>query len=1483
MAEHGLLRRDEGATINERIWNAYQVVPEAFCRRCANDDAYVLVLNVEQLGWSARSLDLIDLTNVTGGMLNALLQFFVHTVTEFALETPIDIYLETVMQSEESARTNKVNDEKSLRRQIVELAYGVGGDLAAQIDAPVIDNSPLLAGCANRLPLQYRFWFLVPVGVNFPAKLAGTLKAAQELLAKYTRGAVIDAENKALAAYQRIASATSWDGSASSRFEITKLLKPYEQWAVLNSPSLLIDAISVYLGDRSLLSNETRNAALALPLDNKHNPVCLGAVFSAARAFRLLDPRTDPAQMRFSDYVGQVVTENGAHVNCLRFPCWNRVLYIPKQRHNLSMLSYFWPYYQRFNAQGRLLDARLLAAQRAIAQAAPPPAEPHPHAALLRAAEADGLELNPDDLIEGVAREAVVPNLVGGAGNEHVALVRRTIERARATLARGSLSIEEENEATTAQYLAERDYPHRFQSTHASANEDVSAINALVLEPSRYINAKVHAQRAAIDKSLAGNMEVTTLHNIAAHYERERATLRACDDPRERCIRHTLLQEAAFRDYVTSCTSPLAEGMSNTVRTINAFMQRGAAMRQDFFRPMLFFDPELSIFAHMMIRDRTTADQVYHTHSVHDLQLAIEVAQFDAYRVSRSLGFNVMGLGPPGEGKSRAIEHIEDRSIPGTLLVAARCTALAWSVSESTNDECEAYHETPRSWLIDPAECKPTGVIAASSRHNASANQGSSGTDVQQHEMFKQKITSKMLRTNENRQDPLDGSRKKLVRISECMMTYVCMSNFEVAAIASAIRSRFYIMEVANFNRGDATINDKAIAESTASREQKLLRDRCDWEYRWTQALCMHIEKGICAGWLTKPTLTALTVYLPTFVRVLEEQFGIRVVIRSLVKMELVVHHLVKRRAIFMLYQAPGAPFLNQQISLEHLPTIDMWLCDDTEIVFWTFEFMRAQYVDPHLGIVSRALRRFIAPQLGTPALFERYHRTHPGRTGNKRPASVTLHDQAAPAAPRGVSAFVHAGARAELPPTTWAAVSPGDTAYDFSRLLIQRPIESVVIELEALIGLHETVRLNRTQIMNTLEKISLQSITDHEYVPNATFDGTLTDTDLPVRPDTTRPKTSSAALETAHSLFVLHASVVFRMHEDPIEAVIKACMDATMPRRKLLRGSPHATNLPHLFGVRVTEPNPRIFHVVSNRASFVPSSLCMLGQSMEYVGSDTVVELKGAEALAENRKLANKGRLADLLRTMPVDEFSTRRRMEELNLPVEMAAAVSFAFREAQMRVDERNYVALEHRVDYPHDVDISYSQSQFVDSVRTMVAGMEERELAEYLDGRVSTVLSAFADDIRLPAMREMIKRLGFDPDVSDETMAKEAEERAELQRKREIVRADVRAAALHAAAEDRKQRQDIARLLANKRARVERALSRSALSKSTSSTSSSSSSSRMEPADELLARIAPRRGEPIEDSDTQTSSFAVDESLGDEQPPVEQPDESGEPLWD
>lgn len=1334
-----LSQHDQGVRVEERLWNLHSLVPDDFQMEIGNREVYMLVLEKESLGGSARAFDMIDRTQSQSGLRSALLQFVLRTL-ELVLEEhaksakegkdrlpyPFDVYLETVVESSEAAASHaSVDGGVNIRETIAKRFYP---QACASVDKSTAEerkstDSKLLRGCENREVLQYRLWIVVNEHVSFPEKLEAVLKLAKAETAKRTSATTLAFDNKSLEKFRKV---TGKDVTTSD-FSISLILNSDEHWAVINSENAMLDAIAVYTNNLEYLNPNVRSQCLSAvqTLSNERNPAYLGGIFIAAQQFRLCDVRSDKSQTKWRNYC-YTVKQGQVDRRYFKFPHPTRTLIVSPDFHSRKMIVRYLPDYQCFNAQRRLLHADLQKAQQTIANA--PRFEKPSTAAndtLVAAGQrpSDGRANNDDDDDE----------YAGGAS--------RIAERKEA----------DENLADIERELNARNITLRLKPlTDNVTRNDREAIDALILQ-SRYVDPTVHVLRHAIDLARAGNVRMTTLHMLAKFFRQEMAALDDIESPATRCLLHTELQANGMRDYLQSCTSPLADIGANG-RAINAFMHDAKMQQQNFFEPVKFFDENLSVFGHMMVREMMVMDQIYHTHSVHLLQFAIRVALFDAFRVAHALHFNVLITGPAEIGKSRALEHVEGRAIPGTVLTAQRRTAKSDSVDDDHNDVLEGYHETPRPLLVDP--CQQRTLLGG----NKSANSGSGeGKDSEVHDGFKAKITSCIVRTIENR-SKADGSRERHTRISEQIMTHCCLSNIPKHTIADPILSRFYHTEITEYMRRDSTLGDKSLDEKNQPRSLKKSRIRADWEFRNLQALFFHTEKLIFEGVLTEPTLTTFSVYQPIFVRVMEDEFGIRVPIRSLIKMELVIRSLVIQRSHFMLYAAPTAPFRGANISIKHLLRIDPWLYDDSEIVFFVFEYLRNQYIDPYVDIVSRALRVYLATKASTPRLFERDRgNTNTGgknHGGSRGPGNGTSYNT-----DKYVSQE-NAERSKVLNTETWKTVSAKNDAFDFNKIMIRQRLETLSVELASIVAQNENVRLTKDQIERSLGALSQQTVCDYPYVPNNDFRGVITDKEFPVERDRTQKKENHLAvsIDLQRALVFVHPSVLQLMRNDPIKTVIEKCCDSNMPRDKMLSGKLMEPDVPHMLNTFTPKPNPRVLHHVTNRSNFRPSAMCMVHQDIEteHVAAEEDVEKVARERM---QQMMNN---STILQTMSVDEYSVKCRLEAINLPAAAATAFSFRHIRQQIATNDDNFVEKAARINYPDKEMIAESQTKQVDDIKFIIANLPRDEAKKFLNGRVSFVLSTAQNEIQKKELVDLMCDLGYDARISDALIQKWDKER-------------------------------------------------------------------------------------------------------------------------
>lgn len=1310
-----LAQIDNDVRIQERLWNLHSTYPENNYIDMSLNDAYMIVLAKEYMGGSARAFDTIDCTESQSGLRAALLQYMLRAVelvvsehTKSAQEGKnrlpypfVGIYLETVVESDAAARSHEPSKDENVRETIIRNMYDIDiNDIESDSAADANKfECEFMKDCRNRLVVEYRLWIFVNTHINFAKKLEEVMKLAMAEHAKRTSATTLSADNKSLREFQKTTGETP---SSTTNFNIARVLKTDERWALLNSPDVMLDAIAAYTNNLSFLHTQTRAVALSAvnTLGDARNPAYLGAVFSARMQFCIADLRIDESQRTWANYsheslpAPQGTKSTSSTQRYFKFPHCNRVLVVPTDSHNRRFIYRYTPEYMLLNFQNRLMHENFIKAQHSIANA-------------IRGAVNVPAQVQTND-----------DDFVGGGSDNFVRPKKNSSKEVPTTSATtSSMSLDEQNRRLVDKELENSEVRTRLTRGEQRTTAEQAAVDALILK-STYVDPVVHEQRKKLALAQSGNVRRNTMDQIAAEYRDlfdERISAAKTDQ--ERCIAYTKLQISALRDYIAACTNPLAD-VSQRGKIINQYFSDLTLHHRNAFVPIKFFDPALSVFGHMVVREMHVLDEIYHLHSSHQLNLSFQVSLMNAYQRKHSLHYNNLTLGPPEEGKSNALEVLERRAIPGTLDVQSRYTAQAHSVDESNNDVCEGIHEAPAMWLIDPNQMPSNGKSNNNDNKNSAA-----------HDEFKGRLTSMVVRTREPRK-MADGTQRIYVRISEQIMTYILLANLDERLIAAAILSRFYVTVVAEVNRKDITMAAKMLNEANESRrlvERRHLENR---QFRLMQVLFAHIEKQFYFRSLTEPSLTVFSLLLPIFGRVMEEH-GIRIRPRSVTKMRLFIHHWVIRRAIFMAYQAPTAPFM-KDVNLTQLARLDPWLYDDQEIVFFAFRFMQSQYINPRIVIVSKALRVYLETRCARPRVFARANESSDVRWRKRVPTSsqAKLSDYVPDAEAEKLSKHINK--------CEWSTATASDQAFDWNRITLYTRHETLAVELEGIISKTESVRLTRAQIECCLSLMTTKSLYDYEYVPNNAFGGKITNSDFPVVPNTSQPKKTNVALlvDNARGTMSLHVSVIRLLTSDPMTAVIAACSDSNIQDTKMLSGSLVAENLPHLFATFKPTANPNVLHYTQCDTSLTATSSALTGSLDvdDNDADDAYLPTKQAEGTVIN---------------MSLDEYSGRRRMRDIFLPESAWVIFSFRHIEEKIRSDPANFVAKEQQLDYPDEAKVVVSQTERSDEIQTLLSSYSREDAKLYLEGRVAFLQSSTTSEVEKNALKALFEEFGYDVD--------------------------------------------------------------------------------------------------------------------------------------
>lgn len=1182
----------------------------------------------------------------------------------------------------------------------------------------------------------------------------------------------------------------------------SSLIRPYERWKLIGARDAYVNCAAVYIDEPGLLDNNVRRLcdASRSPVDNNDHPANLVRVFGAHNYFLRTHPHLDPAQTTLSNYM--IPVAGNKHTLKWRFPFPNRVLQLPTSLHDVrAFRAKYLPDYQLQVVQPRILRDESTLHNFIVKRAAEMLAGKSVTTVSQADDGADtDDEIDLDDAAAGGGGGGgnanrrmveIADNASFDAGTTPNSVALNVIADDSATQAERTLALC--HFADTALGAMPANAPLltlerlRVQARAIEARQnDVKTYDELrammkkaALANSDFASAAARENRATIDEQLHANRSRSSIRLLASHFRLgEMRLIGQIDEPVQRAVLYTVAQDKAFRDYETTCAQPMSN-ISEKGRTINAYRELAAAAGLDSFKaPLMLFDRQMSTFGHVMVSRMIAYDTLYCCYSAHREIFDLMISLFDAYRDEFNLHYNVLLYGPPGLSKSWALETMQASAIPGTFSLVSRKTAAANDISFDRNDEAEWFGEFPRQWLIDPAELAQK--IGASNHARRMGNIAPS-TDTEALDKFKDKTTACIVSVYEPRR--LDnGDMTTRRRTSEQIMTYCGATNLYATQIAAAIVSRMVLREHVDYFRGDVTMGDKETARSNSTREVLALLDRDKAQFRLLQIIVYHVNKLISIGALADVTLTTFRIYLKIFTDTLQNDYAIPTPIRSLKKMEIAVRTLVIIEAVYRLYCMPNAPFLNKPFEIAQLKHIEPWLKDHSEVVLFVFGFMANQYIDPNREVVVRALREYIRPSLRDPRLFfarqpttslgaftsgsrgAGFNGPFGGSVGNSSstawqakplapppPASTTMpmsnflppsaanlavgrgNNLAAPAPP---------GSGVTKNPAGIEMVAADDSRFDFSRVMLRTDFTRLVQMLESIISRTESRRLSQQQIHSVLRALERQMYQAYPYVQNAHFgNASHEDGEWPVVVNNKVEKQVVNCVEVGEyqdRYVSVHCSVLFARVPDPIEAVIKKCIDAYMPRGKYVTGETHRANTPHLFGVRHVAPNHEVHHLHRALSNLLPSERAIVA-SDAMCAEDAERELDGPAPtgdLSEDSAVQSVAQYyqAPWNDTMPillkcsVDELSTRARLYQIHLPAtpELVLFYTPFSADAAMRATPGALRRADQLIDYPESMMRDVGTARTLKSMREIVAGHSLRDASTMLSGDVRPITS-------------------------------------------------------------------------------------------------------------------------------------------------------------
>jgi len=180
-------------------------------------------------------------------------------------------------------------------------------------------------------------------------------------------------------------------------------------------------------------------------------------------------------------------------------------------------------------------------------------------------------------------------------------------------------------------------------------------------------------------------------------------------------------------------------------------------------------DPNMSIFANRAIRIMDFYEKSLFVSSAHKTLFLLNHAKYDAYRQETNLHFNQIYTGEGATSKSYMFEKMEEQSINGTVETLTYQTKRADAVDGDLIDTIQVFNEAPPGMFMTNAN-----------------------SDGEAEAMFKEKLTSMVVRCKEFYRDENTGERKNRIAKSQAIGVVMGATNDDPSSCNEAMATRLY-------------------------------------------------------------------------------------------------------------------------------------------------------------------------------------------------------------------------------------------------------------------------------------------------------------------------------------------------------------------------------------------------------------------------------------------------------------------------------------------------------------------------------------------------------------------------------------------------------------------------------------------------------------------------------------------------------------------
>jgi len=355
-------------------------------------------------------------------------------------------------------------------------------------------------------------------------------------------------------------------------------------------------------------------------------------------------------------------------------------------------------------------------------------------------------------------------------------------------------------------------------------------------------------------------------------------------------------------------------------------------------------DPNMSIFANRTIRVMEVLDKVFMVSAAHKTLFLLIHSMLNAYDQVLGLHFNQIYTGEGATSKSFLFVMAKLLAIQGTCDSLTYQTTRADAVDGDLIDQITIFEEAPPGMFFT-----------------------TKGADRTQEAMFKEKLTSQVVKCKEFWRDENTGERKNRIAKSQCIGVCMGATNDNPADCSEAMKTRFYwgAFEKVSNGRSIQICQRGAREQEECPAAMKILYDWVDY-FRDQQLKVWTVFKFMYMGILKRPTLKAADIVYSQITTKLKRDFKINVAPRTKERFEIlcVVYTIINAlEKVFNIhggehacdYDKDGNP-IPKPFHPVQLLEIEPYLVCDEEIALFSFTQISEEVVDPNEYKVLAAL-----------------------------------------------------------------------------------------------------------------------------------------------------------------------------------------------------------------------------------------------------------------------------------------------------------------------------------------------------------------------------------------------------------------------------------------------------------------------------------------------------------------------------------------------